>query len=440
MKKILTLLLFLTAMVGTASATTIKKRIFIQNSGNWASPHLYMWKKTDDTVKPLGQWPGTGMMQYNGGYENWYYVDVELEENTNYAMILNNNGNGTQSADIDYNSATNKFFSVWGSQSNEYNINDLVYYLYKVDGTKTEMTLDGDLVLSTTIDNTSGSSDEYLVAPSFVTSWYGSDSKRWNMMIRPYSDYQNLTFANITSDMQYAKTYVGTSSNSSWHVNGIKAYFDLTVDLGNWTYSVSPYFTRTLPAAAEGYATFSSAYNVAIPSGLTAQYATGVSGTAISWANYSGGIAAEQGALLHGIAGQQYTFTPATSVTNPGTNLLKPILTQSPISQTAEEGAYTNFILTKNTTANSNDALGFYKVNTNRSVCAAGTAYLQVPTSQLPAQGANVFFSLFDEEVTGINAVNMTNDNQVVYDLQGRRVANPTRGLYIVNGKKVVLK
>ena len=32
----------------------------------------------------------------------------------------------------------------------------------------------------------------------------------------------------------------------------------------------------------------------------------------------------------------------------------------------------------------------------------------------------------------------MTNDN--VYDLQGRRVTKPTRGLYIVNGRKVVIK
>ena len=31
-------------------------------------------------------------------------------------------------------------------------------------------------------------------------------------------------------------------------------------------------------------------------------------------------------------------------------------------------------------------------------------------------------------------------DSQVVYDLQGRKVAQPTKGLYIVNGRKVVMK
>ena len=39
----------------------------------------------------------------------------------------------------------------------------------------------------------------------------------------------------------------------------------------------------------------------------------------------------------------------------------------------------------------------------------------------------------------GINEVK-TADNQsnVIYDIQGRIVSNPTKGLYIVNGKKVI--
>ena len=43
---------------------------------------------------------------------------------------------------------------------------------------------------------------------------------------------------------------------------------------------------------------------------------------------------------------------------------------------------------------------------------------------------------------TGISAANTStpNGDAVVYDLSGRRVANPTRGIYIHNGKKVVIK
>ncbi len=46
-----------------------------------------------------------------------------------------------------------------------------------------------------------------------------------------------------------------------------------------------------------------------------------------------------------------------------------------------------------------------------------------------------------DEETTGIDDSQITIDNsQAIYDLQGRRVDNPTMGVYIVNGKKVILK
>ena len=31
-------------------------------------------------------------------------------------------------------------------------------------------------------------------------------------------------------------------------------------------------------------------------------------------------------------------------------------------------------------------------------------------------------------------------NSELIYDLQGRRVANPTKGVYIKNSKKVVIK
>ncbi len=43
-------------------------------------------------------------------------------------------------------------------------------------------------------------------------------------------------------------------------------------------------------------------------------------------------------------------------------------------------------------------------------------------------------------DTTGIKEVSSVSADKVVYDIQGRRVANPTRGLYIVNGKKAFVK
>ena len=66
----------------------------------------------------------------------------------------------------------------------------------------------------------------------------------------------------------------------------------------------------------------------------------------------------------------------------------------------------------------------------------AGKAYLNISVS---APVLNLGFD--GEGTTGIKAIDngqLTIDN--VYDLQGRRVAQPTKGLYIVNGKKYIVK
>ena len=80
---------------------------------------------------------------------------------------------------------------------------------------------------------------------------------------------------------------------------------------------------------------------------------------------------------------------------------------------------------------------GFYKLSNTSGTIGANKAYLTY--SGGGGAGAREFF-LFDE-ATGIEipTVEDVNADAVVYDLQGRRVVNPTKGLYIVNGKKVFI-
>jgi hypothetical protein len=71
---------------------------------------------------------------------------------------------------------------------------------------------------------------------------------------------------------------------------------------------------------------------------------------------------------------------------------------------------------------------------------AAGKAYLNIPVDA----GARALEMNFDDnETTGLSEVtntNLSNNTNEVFDLQGRKVAQPTKGLYIVNGKKVIIK
>ena len=59
---------------------------------------------------------------------------------------------------------------------------------------------------------------------------------------------------------------------------------------------------------------------------------------------------------------------------------------------------------------------------------------------ELPANAQNARLMINGEEVTGIEAIENAESADVVFDLQGRRVAQPTKGLYIIGGKKMMVK
>ena len=90
-----------------------------------------------------------------------------------------------------------------------------------------------------------------------------------------------------------------------------------------------------------------------------------------------------------------------------------------------------NWILSKK-----GDVVGFYQANENK--VAKNRAYLQTSTAY-----ARISLDFDDNETTGLSEeLRIKNEESAAawYDLQGRKVAQPTKGLYIVNGKKVVIK
>ena len=119
------------------------------------------------------------------------------------------------------------------------------------------------------------------------------------------------------------------------------------------------------------------------------------------------------------------TLTPAATTQTLSGNQLQ--------GTTAEmSGAAGNiYVLNKGT-----NGVGFYKLKSTGTI-GANKAYLTY--SGGGSAGARAFF-LFDE-TTGIEMPTAEDGNAdaVVFDLQGRRVLNPTKGLYIVNGKKVFI-
>ena len=82
---------------------------------------------------------------------------------------------------------------------------------------------------------------------------------------------------------------------------------------------------------------------------------------------------------------------------------------------------------------NSTDGVAFYPYAV--ASAPAGVIYLELPS------GARALTFEFDDNTTAIEAVKTQKiANGEYFNLAGQRVAQPTKGLYIVNGKKVIIK
>ena len=142
-------------------------------------------------------------------------------------------------------------------------------------------------------------------------------------------------------------------------------------------------------------------------------------------------IPAGEGLLLKGEEGTY--IIPHTTTDMIYSNLLVGVPNTTYVYPT--NGEYTNFIL-----ANGIHGINFYTLSEAGNI-AGGKAYLQLPTSEIPANSRPLKLSFTDEEITGINtAQNKMNSSSDFYDLQGRKVKSPVKGLYVVNGKKVIIK
>ena len=85
--------------------------------------------------------------------------------------------------------------------------------------------------------------------------------------------------------------------------------------------------------------------------------------------------------------------------------------------------------------------MGFYKLKTGTSI-PDNIAYAYLP-EEAQSVLQNMVFSFGEEgEQTNTRSIVLPIDlsSDAIYDLQGRRVKHPSRGIYIVNGKKYVVK
>ncbi|MBO7470560.1 MAG: leucine-rich repeat domain-containing protein [Bacteroidaceae bacterium] len=142
-------------------------------------------------------------------------------------------------------------------------------------------------------------------------------------------------------------------------------------------------------------------------------------------------VPAGEGLYIVGTPGSY--VIPETTTDMVYSNLLKGVTTPTTISPT--EGSYTNFILTTGI-----HGVGFYTLSTTGEL-AAGKAYLQLPTASFANIKALNIVLDDDDDATGITEIQDIQDaHGVIYNLAGQRVNKAQKGLYIINGKKTLIK
>lgn len=180
--------------------------------------------------------------------------------------------------------------------------------------------------------------------------------------------------------------------------------------------------TETVHVTDAKYATYCSENALDFSNtGLTAYIAKINDGTNVTFEPVTK-VPAHSGVLLKADAEGDFTVNVATTVDNVTGNALIGVNEQTTVN---ESGI---FVL-----LNGDSGVGFYKTTANAFTVGAHTAYIPA----LPNSSRD-FIAV--DETTAIKAVESQQQDGEIYNMAGQRVAKAQKGLYIIGGKKVVIK
>lgn len=176
---------------------------------------------------------------------------------------------------------------------------------------------------------------------------------------------------------------------------------------------------KSLQVNAAAYRTYVASANLVVPTGVKAFIATSSSADELTLTSVPK-IKEGTPVILNATEGYYSFEITDETVTYPNANLLK-----------ISDGTITNgvYVLAKK-----GDDVKFYKWA--GGALSPGKVYVEAPSSS----AREYLDFVFDNEATAIETVKTNKVDGQYYNLAGQRVANPTKGLYIVNGNKVIIK
>ena len=193
-----------------------------------------------------------------------------------------------------------------------------------------------------------------------------------------------------------------------------------------WTITPATSIERTFDES--GYLTLNYPFNIEKPSGVEFYDATGISAGEVTMTAVSGDVLAANHPVIayrsEKAGTVAFNITTDDGTAKPGTSIL-----EGTLAPASPADASTAYILVGTTAADTR----FAKLDEADATISANRAYLSY------AGGGSVRELGLNFGVTAIKGVAEGVQKQdSVFDLQGRRVEKPSKGLYIVNGKKVL--
>lgn len=233
----------------------------------------------------------------------------------------------------------------------------------------------------------------------------------------------------LTTTETEEQRYIGIYNSQDW-----RCYTNTTGNISGQTFSFYKKVSaevESITVSAAGYRTYCSenALDFSAVEGLTAYKATISSDNKVSFTEVEK-VPAGEGVLLKGAAAT-YDIPVINAADALEGNAFIGVTEETTIDTAPANGIYVLM------NPEGGQGVGFYKTTGSTFTLGANTAYLPAK-----AGGARSFIGFdFDNTTTAIEGIaNVENRNGEVYNLQGQRVSKAQKGLYIVGGKKVLVK
>ena len=260
------------------------------------------------------------------------------------------------------------------------------------------------------------------------TNYIDSDKRRGQSVRVTLNDDGTLTLAGHRGGSNFYSYSANATEGSRLWVAGTTKNWVVSdaVEVSNVNLSVN---------AAASWGTFIAPYDNVTPSTVKAYTVSYKDGNSIYFAENETGVLSANTPYILSTEESENVSTTFTGIANNTedtytVNGLVGLLTAGTV-------AANNYILQYN-----DGVVGFYKT-TEAITGTANRCYLDLASVPTEASSARAFvsFGIFDGDATGIKTVEGSQQEaENFYNLSGQRISQPTKGLYIVGGKKVVVK